>query len=101
MRWRWLMWIHVPCAVLGAVLALGGWLWPFAGLEGWLRTQATAHGYSVNLVERYLPTWLHPASLPRSLELGIGLLVLAVNLYIYRRVFRQPRPKPASGGAHG
>ncbi len=94
-RWRWLMWIHLPCALLGAVLALGGWFWPFAGLEGWLRAEGAAHGYSINLVDRYLPSWLHPASLPRFLELGIGLLVLGLNVYIYHRVFRQRRPVPA------
>ena len=91
MRWRWLMWVHVPCATLGAAMALSGWWWPFAGVERWLRETGAAHGYSVNLVDRYLPDWLHPAALPRSMELVIGLLVLGLNLYIYRRVFRQHR----------
>jgi hypothetical protein len=91
LRWRWLIWIHLPSAIIGAVLALSGWFWPFAGLERWLRDRGAAHGYTLNLVDRFVPTWLHPSSLPRPLELGIGLLVLTLNVYIYRRIFRQRR----------
>ena len=89
LRWRWLVWIHLPSAILGAVLALGGWFWPFAGIERWLRERGAAAGYTRNLVEQFLPAWLHPAALPRGLEIAAGLLVLAVNVYIYRRILRE------------
>lgn len=91
LRWRWLIWIHLPSAIVGLVLALSGWFWPFAGLERWLRDRGASHGYTFNLVDRFLPDWLHPASLPRLLELGIALIVLALNVYIYRRIFHQRR----------
>ncbi len=91
LRWRWLIWIHLPSAVIGLALALSGWFWPFEGLERWLREQGAAHGYTLNLVDRFVPDWLNPASLPRWLVLGIGWLVLGLNVYIYRRIFRQRR----------
>ena len=91
LRWRWLLWVHLPAAILAAVMVLAGWFWPFAGLEHWLRERGAQHGYTQNLVERFLPTWLHPATMPRTLELVLGILVLLLNVYIYRRVFRQRR----------
>jgi hypothetical protein len=94
LRWRWLIWIHLPSAIIGAVLALSGWFWPFADLEHWLRSLASAHGYTVNLVDRYLPGWLHPAAFPRSVEFVIGLAVLGFNVYVYRRILRERRMRP-------
>jgi hypothetical protein len=91
LRWRWLVWVHLPSAILGAVLALGGWFWPFAGLERWLRDRGAATGYTRNLVEAHLPSWMHPSALPRPAETAVGLLVLALNLYIYRRILREWR----------
>jgi Protein of Unknown function (DUF2784) len=90
-RWRWLIWIHLPSAILGLVMAISGWFWPFEGLERWLRVQGATRGYTLNLVDRFVPVWLNPAFLPRWLELGIGLLVFALNVYIYRRIYRQRR----------
>ena len=66
LRWRWLLWVHLPAAILAAVMVLAGWFWPFAGLEHWLRERGAQHGYTQNLVERFLPTWLHPATMPRT-----------------------------------
>ena len=97
LRWRWVRWIHLPSAILGAGLAFAGWLWPFAGMERWLRDQGALHGYTLNLVERFLPAVLHPAALPRPVELFIGVAVVVVNIIIYRRVFRRaPVPSAAS-----
>jgi hypothetical protein len=53
------------------------------------------HGYSLNLVDRFLPEWMHPAALPRGVELVIGVAVVIVNVLIYRRVFRRA-PLPAA-----
>lgn len=91
LRWRWLIWVHFPSAILGAVLAFSGWFWPFAGLEGWLRERGAAAGYTRNLIEQFLPGWLHPSTFPRPVETVIGLLVLALNVYIYRRILREWR----------
>ena len=96
LRWRWLMWVHLPAAIAGAILALAGWLWPFAGLEQWLRERGANHGYHRNLVEQYLPSWLHPASFSRPAEFVVGLLVLALNAYIYQRVLRGWRARRAA-----
>jgi hypothetical protein len=96
LRWRWLVWVHLPAAIGGAILALGGWFWPFSSLERWLREHGAAHGYTRNLVDQFLPSWLHPAAMPRSMEIVVGLLVLALNAYIYRRVLRDWRARRAA-----
>ena len=103
LRWRWIRWVHLPAAVLGAGLAFAGWLWPFESTERWLRDQGTQRGYSLNLVDRFLPKWMHPAALPRGMELLIGVTVVIVNILIYRRVFRRaPLPSVVSPrSSHG
>ena len=104
LKWRWMRWIHLPSAVLGAGLAFAGWLWPFAGVERWLRDRGALHGYRLNLVDRFLPDAFHPAALPRGVELVIGVAFVIVNVLIYRRVFRRaPAPlsvPPRSGDGH-
>jgi hypothetical protein len=103
LRWRWVRWVHLPAAVLGAGLAFAGWFWPFESTERWLRDQGAQRGYSLNLVDRFLPDWMHPAALPRQAELVIGVAVVIVNLLIYRRVFRRAAVPSAvlPGSSHG
>ena len=104
LRWRWVRWIHLPAAVLGAGLAFAGWLWPFAGIERWLRERGAMRGYTFNLIDRFLPDAFHPAALSRPVELLIGVAVVIVNILIYRRVFRRaPVPSivpPRSSHGH-
>jgi hypothetical protein len=103
LRWRWIRWVHLPAAVLGAGLAFAGWFWPFESTERWLRDQGAQRGYSLNLVDRLLPDWMHPAALPREAELVIGVAVVIVNILIYRRVFRRAAVPSAvlPGSSHG
>jgi hypothetical protein len=103
LRWRWVRWVHLPAAVLGAGLAFAGWFWPFESTERWLRDQGAQRGYSLNLVDRFLPDWMHPAALPREAELVIGVAVVIVNILIYRRVFRRAAVPSAvlPGSSHG
>src|SRR5207245_1748400 len=44
-RWRWLAWLHVPCAVWGMVSECKGWIWPLTPLATALRTRAGLQGY--------------------------------------------------------
>ena len=82
-RWPRVSWLHLPAAVWGASVELGGWLCPLTPLEIWLRTKAGGEGYSGDFIEQYFQPILYPAGLTRVNQLVLGLVVVAVNAAVY------------------
>jgi hypothetical protein len=91
LRWRPAMWLHLPSAVWGVVIEVAGWTCPLTPLENWLRDAGEDAGYTGGFVEYYLLSILYPARLTRNLQMAFGLVVLAVNVPVYWRVFFQAR----------
>lgn len=91
LRWRRVMWVHVPAALWGVLIEFAGWLCPLTPLENWLRLRGGQAGYSGGFIERYLLPALYPEALTRNAQLVLGALALAGNLAIYWYVFRRPR----------
>jgi hypothetical protein len=83
LRWPRLAWIHLPAAAWGAVIEFAGWICPLTPLENRLRGLAGDAGYQGGFVEHYLLALLYPAALDRSIQVGLGLAVIAVNLVAY------------------
>jgi len=83
LRWPRLAWIHLPAAAWGAVIEFAGWICPLTPLENRLRGLAGDAGYQGGFVEHYLLALLYPATLDRSIQVGLGLAVIAVNLVAY------------------
>ncbi len=92
-RWRWVMWLHVPAAVWGVAIEFGGWLCPLTPLENYLRERAGVTGYRGDFIEHYIVPLLYPARLTRGSQLLLGGLALAINVVVYWRVLRSPRPR--------
>jgi hypothetical protein len=96
LRWRKLAWVHLPAAFWGAAIEFGGWLCPLTPLESRLRQMGGAAGYSGGFLEQYLLSLVYPAELTRSIQMLLGLVVLAVNIIVYsflwRRLFRRKTP---------
>lgn len=90
--WRWLAWLHVPAALWGMVVELAGWICPLTPLENWLRARAGGHGYEESFVEHYILPLLYPSDLTREIQIGLGVLVIVVNLGIYGVVLSRRRP---------
>src|SRR5438046_5709173 len=44
-RWRWVVWLHVPCALWGVAIEYAGWICPLTPLENALRARAGLEGY--------------------------------------------------------
>ena len=93
-RWRGLIWVHLPCALWGAWIELSGGICPLTPLENWLRARAGETGYGGGFVEHYLLPVLYPAGLTRGTQIGLGLVVVAINVAIYGLIFVRSR----SGG---
>ncbi|HSM17822.1 MAG TPA: DUF2784 domain-containing protein [Gemmatimonadales bacterium] len=83
LRWRRVMWLHLPAAVWGALIEFMNWPCPLTPLENWLRRQAGVEGYQGGFIEHYLLPLLYPAGLTRDFQLGLGLAVVLVNLAVY------------------
>jgi hypothetical protein len=81
--------IHLPAAVWGALIEFGGWVCPLTPLEKQLRAAAGQAGYDGGFIENYLLPALYPAGLTRGVQIGLGVLVIGVNVAIYGMVLRR------------
>ena len=59
LRWQWIVWLHLPAAVWGAVVEFSGWICPLTPLENWLRTQGGEVGDEYEFLARYLLSLIH------------------------------------------
>ena len=89
LRWRWVAYLHIPAALWGAAIELGGWICPLTPLENQLRRQGGGAGYSGDFIEHYILPVLYPSALTRPIQLTLGFVVIAVNLGIYAYAFRK------------
>lgn len=83
LRWPRMAFAHLPAVAWGAALELNGWLCPLTPLENALRRAAGEAGYAGGFIEHYLLALIYPAGLTPTIQLWLGLGVLAINLPIY------------------
>ncbi len=88
-RWRRLVWVHVPAALWGAIIEFMGWVCPLTPLENSFRRLAGQGGYQGGLVEHYVIPWLYPADYTVGLRLTLGALVVVLNAVAYGLYFRR------------
>ena len=91
-RRRW-VWLHLPLVAWAAFVELAGWICPLTPLENWFRELGGSVGYRSSFVEYYLVPIIYPSSLTRPLQVGLGMLVLVLNLGIYGWAWRQAGQK--------
>jgi len=89
LRWPRVAWVHVPCAAWGAWISFAGWVCPLTPLENALRRAGGEAGYGGGFVEHYLVPVLYPGALTRAAQIGLGALVVAVNVVAYAAVLRR------------
>lgn len=89
LRWPRLAWIHLPCALWGALIEFAGWVCPLTPLENQFRQLGGQAGYAGCFVEHYLLAVLYPANLTRTVQVVLGTLVLVLNLAGYGRLWRR------------
>src|SRR3712207_1346343 len=79
LRWRWVMWLHLPAAAWGVIvqLVVGG-VCPLTPLENYFRELGQEPGIGQSFIDYYItsliylddpPAWIHPV-------LGIGVLLI-------------------------
>lgn len=94
LRWPLVALLHLPAAAWGTVIELNGWYCPLTPLENHFSRLAGHQGYAGGFIEHYLLPVIYPEGLTREIQVGLGILVIAVNsipysLLLYRRLHRQ------------
>ena len=96
LRWPRLAWVHVPVAIWGAAVELGGWICPLTPLENRLRAAGGEAGYADGFIEHYLVPVVYPSGLTRRHQITLGLVLIALNLVVYGLLLRRSR-RPVDG----
>lgn len=91
LKWRRVMWLHLPAVVWGAGVEFSGWICPLTPLENWLRAREGGQGYKGDFLEHSLLALLYPDGLTRATQMVLGLMVLVVNLAVYGWLWRRSR----------
>ncbi len=87
LRWPAIKWVHLPAAIWGALIEIGGWVCPLTILENAFLRRAGAAGYDDGFIAHHLFGVIYPRGLTRGMEFAIAVFVIVVNAAIYRKVF--------------
>lgn len=90
-RWPRLAWLHLPAAAWGAAVEIGNIVCPLTPLENRLRQLAGESNYAGDFIGQYLLAVIYPEGLTRPIQIGLGLLAIAINLAVYAWVVRRLR----------
>ena len=82
-RWRKMMWLHLPAALWAAGVEFSGKICPLTPLENWLRIKGGGAAYSGDFIGRYLLWLLYPSGLTRGVQIILGTVVVGINIGIY------------------
>ena len=89
-KWQKLIWLHLPAALWGALIEFGGWICPLTRLENRLRSNAQG-GYTTGFIEHYLLPIIYPGALTREIQIGLGIIVVVLNVFIYSVLLMKQR----------
>jgi hypothetical protein len=80
---RWLIYLHIPAIVWGALISFYGWVCPLTPLENTLRRAAGEQGYAGGFVAHYLVPIIYPDAYSREFAIIAGTVVVGINIAIY------------------
>jgi hypothetical protein len=83
LKWRWIVWLHVPAAIWGVLIEYANWICPLTPLENNLRARAGQSGYGGDFIQHYLLQALYPSGLTIETRWVLGSIALGVNLIAY------------------
>lgn len=89
LRWRFLIWLQLPCALWGCAVELAGLTCPLTPLENRLRAASGEPTYSGDFLAHYLTAALYPSGLTRAVQIVLGSLVVLANVLAYTLLYRQ------------
>ncbi|HEV8659328.1 MAG TPA: DUF2784 domain-containing protein [Thermoanaerobaculia bacterium] len=86
LRWRWVMYVQLPCAIWGAIIEIAQWVCPLTTWENTALRRAGESGYSEGFIAHHLFGLIYPNGLTRGMEIALAIFVAVVNTLVYHRV---------------
>ena len=86
-RWRKILWLHLPAALWAAGIEFSGSVCPLTPLENWLRIRGGGAVYTGDFIGQYLLRLLYPSGLTRGTQIILGAIVVGINMGIYSYLF--------------
>ncbi|UTW44411.1 DUF2784 domain-containing protein [bacterium SCSIO 12696] len=83
LRWRSVIWLHLPAVAWVAILEFNSLICPLTPLENQLRQAAGQAGYQGGFIEHCLIPIIYPSGLTPNIQVLLGIAVLAINVLIY------------------
>ncbi len=83
LKWRWLIFIHIPAVIWGALIEFQGWLCPLTPLEQQFRQSGGQAGYTGGFIEHYIIPIVYPSELSYEIQIILGAFVVVVNVAVY------------------
>jgi len=88
LKWRPLIWAHLPTAVWGVMVEVLHLYCPLTQWENLMRQSAGQNGYGGGFIEHYVWPVIYPAGLTPAIQLALGSVVLAINVLVYLQLIR-------------
>ena len=88
LKWRKVIYIHIPCAIWGGMIEFSGWICPLTYLENYFQKIGNADQYGGSFIEQYLLPVIYPPGLTAEVQIMLGIMVIVINLVIYTAVRR-------------
>lgn len=83
LKWKRIIWLHIPAAIWGALIEFMGWICPLTPLENRFRMMAGDSGYTGDFIARYILPLIYPGALTRGIQILLGVFVIVINIAIY------------------
>ena len=90
-RWPGLIWLHLPAIAWAVGITVTGGICPLTPLENELRWRAGQEGYEGGFIAHYVWSLLYPEGLTRTVQAGLGLAAMSLNVFVYARWWRRRR----------
>ena len=98
LRWRSVMWLHLPAFAWGVLVQYFLWTCPLTPLENWFLRAGGEAGYEGGFLEHYISAILY-ANISREFHLILGVLLIMVNVLVYSMVLIRRRQRKIGGAS--
>ena len=88
LKWRLVVWFHIPSAIWGILIEFKGWICPLTYLENYLRKTGDTEKYTGDFIQYYLTPVVYPPILSIDIQYLLGIIVFIFNIIIYSLVWR-------------
>jgi hypothetical protein len=88
LRWRWLMWFHLPALAWAIIVEFFQVPCPLTTLEKRFKELGGEQGYEGGFIEHYVSMILY-ANITPQFQMMLGVILLVFNLLVYWHVFRR------------